>query len=106
MDRTGPQRRQTCQACCHLLDDEIGGLPEECGEGGSRLKNKDKRREERAAFGPLPEVDYRFRLTNSPIISSAVVTTRAFAWNPRWAPMRLINSSPRSTFDSSREFDS
>ena len=37
---------------------------------------------------------------------SAVVTTRAFAWKPRSAPMRLMNSSPKSTFDSSSELDS
>src|SRR4051812_16263647 len=32
-------------------------------------------------------------------MSSAVVMTRLFAWNPRWAVIRFVNSWARSTFD-------
>src|SRR5262249_31057882 len=32
-------------------------------------------------------------------MSSAVVMTRLFAWYPRWAVIRFVNSWARSTFD-------
>src|SRR4051794_13230471 len=32
-------------------------------------------------------------------MSSAVVMTRLFAWKPRWAVIRFVNSWARSTFD-------
>ena len=60
--------------------------------------------------GPLSEAPlstgdeariYRLRLTNSFNISSAVVMTRAFAWNPRCATIILVNSSERSTLEPS-----
>src|SRR5207302_4628608 len=42
---------------------------------------------------------YRFRLTRSWSISSLAVMIREFAWKPRWAMIRLVNSWARSTFD-------
>src|SRR5262249_15121160 len=51
--------------------------------------------------GALPKNlrDYRFKFTRSWRISSEVVITREFAWKPRWATIKLVNSAARSTFD-------
>ena len=44
-------------------------------------------------------------LTRSFSISSDVVITRAFAWNPRCAMIMFVNCVERSTFDISRKPD-
>src|SRR3954451_24577476 len=50
-------------------------------------------------IGDLTEPHYRLRLTRSWRISSELVITRLFAWKPRWATIRPVNSSARSTLD-------
>jgi hypothetical protein len=68
------------------------------GRGGARLMG--------GAEPPAPPIrparmrePYRFRFTRSARISSDAEITRAFAWNPRWATIRFVNSCARSTLD-------